>query len=86
MSPALQASLPKMGFVRTLPKVLVHAPKAVGGMGINNLWHLQHLKQLHYMLGEIHRNSIAKKLIVAPLEEIVLESGLGPNTWEWPIN
>lgn len=63
----------------------MYGPKIVGRLGIQNLWHQQYIKQIHYILGEIHWDPIAKKQIVSSLEELILESGLENKTWEWPM-
>lgn len=60
-SPAVRATLPKMGFVRTFPKEIVHGPASVGGLEIQDLWHKQNIKQIQYVIGKMNNSSIAKK-------------------------
>lgn len=76
LSPAVRSALPRMGFVRTLPKEIVHGPKCLGGLEIQDLWNLQHIRQIQYCLEEMNHKSIAKNLIVTSAEQFVLEAGL----------
>ena len=86
LSPAIRASLPRMGFVRTLPKAFVYGPVEKGGLGIPNLFHLQHINQITHFIDESMRVSVDNDLLTNSLEQLILEVGLGPNIHEWPIS
>lgn len=84
MSPAIRATLPWIGFVRTLPNKIIFGPRKIGGIDIQHLQYKQHPKQLYHVIHETSKDSIAKKLIVASLEELIVESGMCKEFWKWP--
>jgi uncharacterized protein with LGFP repeats len=49
MAPILQATLPRMGSVRNLPRDVVYTSEALCGLGVYHLWHNQHLSQMQIL-------------------------------------
>lgn len=74
MSPAVRSAIPQMGYIRTLPKEIVYGPSCLGGLEIRNLWHLQHIQQIQYVLEEVNHDSIVKNLIITSAEQFTIEA------------
>lgn len=71
----LIASLPKMGFVQTLPRCLVYGLEVFCILGVLHPWHNQHLAQLQVFIEELSSPGITWDLIRASMEQIQLEVG-----------
>jgi hypothetical protein len=52
MAPILQATLPRMGYVRNLPRDVVYTSEALCGLGVYHPWYNQHLSQMQILLQE----------------------------------
>ena len=80
LSPALLASLPASGIMRTFPRTLVHAPTAARGLNIPDLYTEQGLSHIEMLLMYGHREEhITGKLLRGSIQQAKLELGLpGP--------
>ena len=87
MAPALSTLLPRMGFVRTLPRVLAYGTKMRGGLNLIDPWHHQGLTQIRMIIQCLHgNNTIERNLILTSLEQLATEAGIAYNTKHWNYN
>jgi hypothetical protein len=87
MAPILQATLPRMGYVRNLPRDVVYTSEALCGLGVYHPWHNQHLSQMQILLQETALPTITGDLIRASPEQLRLEVGLPGRSdrWNWGV-
>jgi hypothetical protein len=80
MMPVLRHALPGAGFVRTLPRTLVHGPLKYQGLAVPDLYTIQGVDHINRILKySTAAEVITGQLIRASMEELQLEIGItGP--------
>ena len=86
LSPVLNSTLPRAGFVRTFPRSVVYAPVAFQGLGVTNLWDFQFCRHIQDILDQTWRNTPTGHLLQANLEAAKLEAGVYWYLFDNPIN
>jgi len=77
MSPFLDSILSALGLCRKLPRAIVYGPTGFQGMGLPNLYTVQGLKQVEFILSQ--PNTVSRHMLVTSIELILLEAGIpGP--------
>jgi hypothetical protein len=87
MAPIIQATLPRMGYVRNLPRDVVYTSEDLCGLGVYHPWYNQHLSQMQILLQETALPTITGDVIRASLEQLRLEIGLPGRSdrWNWGV-
>jgi len=86
MCPILQASLPKIGCIQTMPRIVVHAPISLVGLNILNLYMEQLVTQLLMLLQYGSQlEEMMCILIWALAEAMKLESSLAGEVLATPL-
>jgi hypothetical protein len=83
--PLTYTLLPKIGYNRHVPRAMVYASTAMGGIGIQNLYTEQGLAQVQYFIGEWRRNDEGKDALKCLLESYMVASGIPGNPLEHNI-
>jgi len=75
-----------MGFHQNLPRSIVFAPRAMGGVGLCNLQHEMDVQQLLILLWHLHAQTMLGKAIEILLQQYQLWAGLNQHILEdtWP--
>ena len=74
--PAIRTALSKAGVQRRLPRVLVHGPKAMLGLGLPNPHALQLVAHIRAILQHAHAPTLTGQLLRASYEAMHREAGL----------
>ena len=86
LSPALCASLPRSGLVRTFKRDVVHGSLLTGGLAFKHPFVLQYIRQLSALLHQMqHPSMLTPQLMLATLEQVVLEIGIGGPIGDIPM-
>ena len=86
LSPALNAALPRCGFVRTFDREMIHGSLFTGGMGLKHPFILQYIHQLSALLHQMrHATMLTPQLMISTLEQVRLEIGIGGELSDSPM-
>ena len=86
MAPAKEGGLSKSGICQKLQKEAVHGPLRYQGLGLNHIKITQDASHLETIRQHIWRDTPTSNLIMASLEELRLEVGLGGNLFAHPFS
>ena len=75
MSPLLTRALPRMGMCSRIRRLVLHIPKAMGGLGIPDLWTLQGMDHIKAILDHGGTGSATGTLLQNSLENHILHMG-----------
>ena len=73
--PIRQGALPKVGYVRSMPRVVVHGPEKYGGVGIKDLHSLQGIARIKVMIDEAGTQTPTGQLLTNVIEAHTVEVG-----------
>ena len=82
LAPALLSGLPSSGLCRTFPRAILYGPPQVQGLGVHNLYHTQGIRHVKDILDQTWRNTPSAKLLIANMESMKLDAGLGGSLFE----
>ena len=85
MRPALKVALPRIGFVSTFPKDLVHATKKYQGLAIPHLFVHQLATHIQKMLRFCHSSSLTGELLRTSMQQLKIELGTQGSILELPF-
>jgi hypothetical protein len=74
--------LPKLGFNRHFPRVLITAPKCYGGIDLMNLSDQQGYAHLETITRHLHQQSPLSKFFLQLSESFQIQSGMSGSCWE----
>ena len=83
-APVREGALPKSGYMRSMPAIVVHGPERYGGMGIKDLYTLQGIAHVKAMVDEGGTASPTGQLLQQVIEGHVLEVGRSRGIFELP--
>jgi len=86
LSPALQATLPKLHVNRNTARSIIHGPVTIGGMALPNLSTVQGIDKLHLLLGHVRLQDETGRLIKIDLSYVQLLSGSATFVLNRPYN
>jgi hypothetical protein len=84
MRPALKAGLPRIGFVPTFPRDLVHAPKQYLGLEIPNLFAHQLASHIQKIIFFSQSTSLTGELLRTSMQQLKVELGANGPLFELP--
>ena len=74
--PLYKAVLPRCGYSGTFPRDVLHGPKELQGLGLDNLFDKQYIRHIKDILDYGHRKSTSGEIFQAAIEAIKVEAGL----------
>ena len=83
-APVREGALPKSGYMRSMPDIVVHGPERYGGMGIKDLYTLQGIAHVKALVDEGGTVSPTGQLLQQVIEGHVLEVGRSRGIFELP--
>ena len=83
-SPIREGALPKTGYARSMPAIMVHGPEKYGGIGIKDIYTLQGIAHIKAMLDEGDSKSATGQLIRQVIEGHTLEAGRQNSIFQIP--
>ena len=75
--PLYKAVLPRCGYAASFPRDVLHGPKEVQGLGLDNLYDKQYIRHVKDILDYSHRDSTSSEILKLAMESCKLEAGIG---------
>ena len=75
--PLYKTILPRCGYAASFPRDVLHGPKSVQGLGLDNLYDKQYIRHVKDILDYGHKNSTSGDILKLAIEATKLEAGIG---------
>ena len=75
--PLYKTVLPRCGYASSFPRDVLHGPKELQGLGLDNLYDKQYIRHVKDILDYCHRNSTSDEILRLAIESAKLEAGIG---------
>ena len=84
--PIREGALPKTGYARSMPALVVHGPEKYGGVGIKDIYSLQGIAHIKALLDEGGTSTPTGQLIQQVMEGHTIEAGRARNLFDLPYS
>ena len=82
VAPALTAGLRASGFNHSFPRAILYAPPSAQGLGVQNLFHTQHIRHIKDVVDQQWKKSPSEHFIGCTMEAFKLEAGVEGHIFE----
>ena len=83
IQPIMQVALPKSSIVRTFPRDILHASKAMHGLDLQHPFYIQQIKHLTIWMEYRTANNITGQLLRSNIEQLKMELGINIKEYGW---